>query len=56
MQIVRRIDSSAAVEAARADQIVIDDATVQQFLHFSQPMRPMACADHPDMGVVDGPA
>ena len=36
-----------------ADQSVVQRVTVQQRLDLAQPLRPMACADHADMGVAD---
>ena len=53
MQVVRRVDFVRRGRCGPTDQIVIDGVTVQQRLHLGQPVRPMACADHPNMGVVD---
>jgi len=34
-----------------ADQVFVDGAAVQQYLHFSQPLRLIACADHTYMRI-----
>jgi hypothetical protein len=37
--------------ARLADQVFVEGAAVQQYLHFSQPRRPIACADHTDIRI-----
>ena len=51
MQILRRVDRLRRGCRRLADQVFVDGAAVQQCLHFSQPLRPIASADHTDMGV-----
>ena len=53
MQIVWRIDFLGRGRCGPADQFLIQSATVQQRLDLTQPVWPIACADHPDMGVAD---
>src|ERR1700752_466300 len=51
MQILRWVDGSCRCDGRLADQVSVDGAAVQQYLHFSQPLRPIACADHTDMRI-----
>jgi hypothetical protein len=34
-----------------ADQVSVDGVAIQQCLYLSQPLRPIACADHTDMRI-----
>jgi len=52
MKILRWVDRLRRGGGRLADQVFVDGAAVQQYLHFSQPLRPIACSDQTDMRIV----
>jgi len=53
MQIIGRIDCSRRRLRRPADQTIVDDLTIQHALRRKNPMRSIAGADHPDMGIAN---